>query len=79
MYRLVREARDIAWLEIAGMSNYRNYDYKEARADFLASFPSIVGTMAAPKSGTNDLQQPMLQRAVIEVWQKKAQKQKSLI
>lgn len=46
----------------------------EARADFLASFPSIVGTMAAPKSGTNDLQQPMLQRAVIEVWQKKGSK-----
>lgn len=46
----------------------------EARADFLASFPSILGTMAAPKAGTNDLQQPMLQRAVIEVWQQKGSK-----
>jgi conjugal transfer ATP-binding protein TraC len=43
----------------------------EARADFLASFPSVLATMAAPQYGTNDLQQPMLQKALIAVWQAK--------
>ena len=46
----------------------------EARADFLASFPSILATMAAPQYGTNDLQQPMLQKALIAVWQAKGAK-----
>lgn len=46
----------------------------EARADFLASFPSILATMAAPQYGTNDLQQPMLQKALIAVWQQKGAK-----
>ncbi|WP_341756991.1 MULTISPECIES: TraC family protein [unclassified Candidatus Tisiphia] len=40
----------------------------EARADFLGSFPLVLATMAAPQYGTNDLQQPMLQQALIEVW-----------
>ncbi|WP_103896859.1 TraC family protein [Rickettsia fournieri] len=43
----------------------------EAQADFLASFPSILATMAAPQYGTNDLQQPMLQKALIAVWHAK--------
>lgn len=46
-------------------------DSIEAQADFLASFPSILATMAAPQYGTNDLQQPMLQKALIAVWQEK--------
>ena len=43
----------------------------EARSDFLSSFPSILATMAAPQYGTSDLQQPMLQKALIAVWQAK--------
>ncbi|KJV53290.1 ftsK/SpoIIIE family protein [Orientia tsutsugamushi str. Gilliam] len=46
----------------------------EARSDFLSNFPSILATMAAPQYGTSDLQQPMLQRALISVWQKKGAK-----
>ncbi len=46
----------------------------EARADFLSSFPSILATMAAPQYGTSDLQQPMLQKALIAVWQEKGAK-----
>ncbi|QCS24397.1 conjugal transfer protein TraC [Rickettsia parkeri] len=49
-------------------------DSIEAQADFLASFPSILATMAAPQYGTNDLQQPMLQKALIAVWQTKGSK-----
>ena len=40
----------------------------EARQDFLSNFPSILATMAAPQHGTTDLQQPMLQQALIAVW-----------
>ncbi|KJV70800.1 ftsK/SpoIIIE family protein [Orientia tsutsugamushi str. TA763] len=46
----------------------------EARSDFLSNFPSILATMAAPQYGTSDLQQPMLQRALISVWQKNGAK-----
>lgn len=46
----------------------------EARADFLASFPAILATMAAPQYGTNDLQQPMLHKALIAVWQENGAK-----
>ena len=46
----------------------------EARLDFLGSFPLVLASMAAPRFGTNDLQQPMLQKALIEVWNKKASK-----
>ncbi|KJV57502.1 AAA-like domain protein [Orientia chuto str. Dubai] len=46
----------------------------EARSDFLSSFPSILATMAAPQYGTSDLQQPMLQKALISVWQNKGSK-----
>lgn len=46
----------------------------EARADFLGSFPLVLASMAAPRFGTNDLQQPMLQKALIEVWNKKGSK-----
>lgn len=41
MYGLTRDARDIAWLEIAGMSNYRNYDYKEAIESFDLMFDEL--------------------------------------
>jgi conjugal transfer ATP-binding protein TraC len=40
----------------------------EARADFLASFPITLGTMAAPKYGTTDLQQTLLMQALRECW-----------
>jgi conjugal transfer ATP-binding protein TraC len=40
----------------------------EARADFLASFPITLATMAAPKEGTSDLQQTNLDRALKECW-----------
>ncbi len=43
----------------------------EERGDFLGSFPSVLATMAAPLHGTNDLQQSILQKALIEVWNKK--------
>jgi conjugal transfer ATP-binding protein TraC len=36
----------------------------EARSDFLASFPIILATMAAPKYGTTDLQQTNLAQAL---------------
>ena len=49
-------------------------DSIEAQVDFLASFPSILATMAAPQYGTNDLQQPVLQKALIAVWQEKGSK-----
>lgn len=41
MYGLARDARDIAWLEIAGISNYRNYDYKEAIESFDLMFDEL--------------------------------------
>lgn len=40
----------------------------EARADFLASFPITLGTMAAPKHGTSDLQQTLLTQGLRECW-----------
>lgn len=40
----------------------------EARADFLGSFAGVLKVMAAPQYGTTDLQQSMLQQALIEVW-----------
>lgn len=40
----------------------------EIRADFLGSFPFVLGVMAAPRYGTNDLQQAMLQKAIVEAW-----------
>lgn len=40
----------------------------EARADFLASFPITLATMAAPKEGTSDLQQGNLDQALKECW-----------
>lgn len=40
----------------------------EARTDFLASFPITLGTMAAPKFGTTDLQQTLLTQALRESW-----------
>lgn len=43
----------------------------EARADFLASFPITLGTMAAPKYGTTDLQQTLLMQALRECWDAK--------
>jgi len=44
-----------------------------ARADFLASFPITLGTMAAPKAGTTDLQQTLLMQALRECWDAKHQ------
>lgn len=41
MNGLVGDARDIAWLEIAGTSNYRNYDYKEAIESFDLMFDEL--------------------------------------
>ncbi|MGI4753263.1 MAG: hypothetical protein ACRYE8_06025 [Janthinobacterium lividum] len=41
MYELEGDARDIAWLEIAGISNYRNYDYKEALESFDLMFDEV--------------------------------------
>ncbi|MGU9986767.1 MULTISPECIES: hypothetical protein [unclassified Rickettsia] len=41
MYGLEGDARDIAWLEIAGMSKYRNYDYKEAIESFDVMFDEL--------------------------------------
>ena len=46
----------------------------EARADFLSSFPSVLATMAAPRFGVNDLQFPMLSKALITVLQEKGAK-----
>ena len=43
----------------------------EARADFLASFPITLATMAAPKQGTTDLQQTNLEEALRKCWDKK--------
>jgi conjugal transfer ATP-binding protein TraC len=40
----------------------------EARADFLASFPITLATMAAPKHGTSDLQQTNLAKALKRCW-----------
>jgi conjugal transfer ATP-binding protein TraC len=42
-----------------------------ARADFLASFPITLATMAAPKHGTTDLQQTNLEEALRKCWDKK--------
>lgn len=42
-----------------------------ARADFLASFPITLATMAAPKHGTTDLQQTNLEEALRECWDAK--------
>lgn len=42
MYGLASDARDIAWLEIAGTSNYRNYDYKEAIESFDRMFEVLL-------------------------------------
>jgi conjugal transfer ATP-binding protein TraC len=42
-----------------------------ARADFLASFPSTLATMAAPKHGTSDLQQTNLDEALRRCWNDK--------
>lgn len=41
MNGLVGDARDIAWLEMAGTSNYRNYDYKEAIESFDLMFDEL--------------------------------------
>ncbi len=41
MYGLASDARDIAWLEIAGISNYHNYDYKEAIESFNLMFDEL--------------------------------------
>lgn len=46
----------------------------EARSDFLASFPITLSTMAAPKDGTNDLQQTILSRALRESFELKKNK-----
>lgn len=43
----------------------------EARADFLASFPITLATMAAPKLGTNDLQDKLLAEALRAVYERK--------
>ncbi len=43
----------------------------EARADFLATFPTTLATMAAPKLGTSDIQDKFLKRALDEVWKEK--------
>ncbi len=43
----------------------------EARADFLASFPITLATMAAPKHGTTDLQQTNLEEALRRCWDEK--------
>lgn len=43
----------------------------DARSDFLASFPITLATMAAPKSGTTDLQQTNLAKALKACWDKK--------
>lgn len=43
----------------------------EARADFLATFPVTLSTMAAPKFGTSDLQQTNLAMALRECWEAK--------
>lgn len=43
----------------------------EARADFLATFPVTLATMAAPKFGTSDLQQTNLAMALRECWEAK--------
>jgi conjugal transfer ATP-binding protein TraC len=43
----------------------------EARVDFLASFPIILATMAAPKHGTTDLQQTNLTKALRVCWDNK--------
>lgn len=45
----------------------------EVRTDFLASFPITLATMAAPKHGTNDLQQTNLSKALRECWEQKQQ------
>jgi len=42
-----------------------------ARADFLASFPITLATMAAPKHGTSDLQQTNLEEALRKCWHEK--------
>ncbi|MCP5363374.1 MAG: TraC family protein [Rickettsiaceae bacterium] len=42
-----------------------------ARADFLASFPITLATMAAPKHGTTDLQQTNLEEALRKCWDEK--------
>jgi conjugal transfer ATP-binding protein TraC len=42
-----------------------------ARADFLASFPITLATMAAPKHGTTDLQQTNLEEALRKCWHEK--------
>jgi conjugal transfer ATP-binding protein TraC len=44
----------------------------EARADFLASFPITLATMAAPKHGTSDLQQTNLAKALKRCWDEKS-------
>lgn len=46
----------------------------DVKVDFLGSFPLILATMVAPRFGTNDLQQAMLQQSVIEVWSQKGSK-----
>ena len=43
----------------------------EARADFLATFPITLATMAAPKDGTSDLQQTNLAIALRKCWDAK--------
>ena len=42
-----------------------------ARADFLATFPMTLATMAAPKHGTTDLQQTNLSEALRRCWDEK--------
>ena len=43
----------------------------ERRADFLATFPTTLATMAAPKMGTNDLQDKLLAEALRKVFERK--------
>ena len=38
MYGLVIDERNITWLEVAGISNYRNHDFKEAVESFDRMF-----------------------------------------
>ena len=38
MYGLASDERGIAWLEVSAMSNYRNYDFKEAIESFNRMF-----------------------------------------
>ncbi|ACP54026.1 Unknown (plasmid) [Rickettsia africae ESF-5] len=63
MYGLVRDERNITWLEVAGTSHYRNHDFKEA----IESFDRMFEVLKHEKLGIPSMQKVIKAISCIDV------------